>query len=225
MARFYLVRHGQASFGSDDYDKLSPLGHQQSQWLGAYFKQRNIQFDAVVCGDLVRHQETVEGILSGLGTSMTTDMQTGLNELDFERISSAFATQQAQDLPAKDAPPSEFYRLLKSALYAWQEEEIASAALETWNDFSQRVGNAFTHIQDQYHSHDNVLIVSSGGVIGTFAHQILKTPPKMMVELNMQAYNSGITQGFFNQNVYRLGTFNHVSHLDIPEREHAMTYS
>lgn len=225
MARFYLVRHGQASFGSDDYDKLSPLGHQQSQWLGAYFKQRHIQFDAVVCGDLVRHQETVEGIFSGLGTSMVPDRQTGLNELDFEQISRVFATQKALTMPTKDAPPSEFYRLLKSALYAWQDEEITSSALETWREFSQRVGDAFAHIQAQYHSQENVLIVSSGGVIGTFAHQLLNTPPKMMVELNMQAYNSGITQGFFNQHVYRLGTFNHVSHLDRPGREHAMTYS
>ena len=26
MATIYLFRHGQASFGADDYDKLSPLG-------------------------------------------------------------------------------------------------------------------------------------------------------------------------------------------------------
>lgn len=225
MARFYLVRHGQASFGSDDYDKLSPLGHQQSQWLGAYFKQRGIQFDAVVCGDLIRHQETVEGILSGLGTNITMDIKAGLNELDFEQISRVYATQQALAMPTKEAPPSEFYRLLKSALVAWQQEEIAAAALQTWSEFSHGVSSAFVQIQQQYHSHNNVLIVSSGGVIGTFVHQLLQTPPQMMVELNMQAYNSGITQGFFNQKVYRLGTFNHVSHLDVPERKHAVTYS
>ena len=27
MGTLYLVRHGQASFGADDYDKLSELGH------------------------------------------------------------------------------------------------------------------------------------------------------------------------------------------------------
>jgi len=26
MATIYVIRHGQASFGADDYDKLSPLG-------------------------------------------------------------------------------------------------------------------------------------------------------------------------------------------------------
>ena len=31
MAQFYLVRHGQASFGTDNYDRLSELGHQQAR--------------------------------------------------------------------------------------------------------------------------------------------------------------------------------------------------
>ena len=35
----YLVRHGQASFGADDYDQLSDLGHKQSVRLGEYFAQ------------------------------------------------------------------------------------------------------------------------------------------------------------------------------------------
>ena len=34
MSELVLVRHGQASFFSDDYDQLSPLGELQSQTLG-----------------------------------------------------------------------------------------------------------------------------------------------------------------------------------------------
>ena len=30
MASLYLIRHGQASFGSDHYDQLSPLGQRQA---------------------------------------------------------------------------------------------------------------------------------------------------------------------------------------------------
>ena len=51
MGELVLVRHGQASFGAEDYDKLSPLGHQQSKWLGEYFKAHDLQFDAVWRGD------------------------------------------------------------------------------------------------------------------------------------------------------------------------------
>ena len=34
MGNLYLVRHGQASFGADDYDQLSDLGIRQTVRLG-----------------------------------------------------------------------------------------------------------------------------------------------------------------------------------------------
>ncbi|EPM78754.1 hypothetical protein A249_34210, partial [Pseudomonas syringae pv. actinidiae ICMP 18804] len=36
MGSIYLIRHGQASFGADDYDVLSPVGIRQSRVLGAH---------------------------------------------------------------------------------------------------------------------------------------------------------------------------------------------
>ena len=66
MAELLLVRHAQASFHAADYDCLSPLGEQQSRWLGEHFAARGITFDAVVTGTLRRHQQTLEGIRHGL---------------------------------------------------------------------------------------------------------------------------------------------------------------
>ena len=43
MAELYLVRHAQASFGTDDYDRLSQLGHRQSRWLGEYLAEDDRQ--------------------------------------------------------------------------------------------------------------------------------------------------------------------------------------
>ena len=40
MGQLYLVRHGQASFGADDYDQLSELGRRQAVQLGRYWAQR-----------------------------------------------------------------------------------------------------------------------------------------------------------------------------------------
>src|SRR5690606_40460973 len=40
MPLILLVRHAQASFGTDDYDRLSELGRQQARWLGEYFAAR-----------------------------------------------------------------------------------------------------------------------------------------------------------------------------------------
>ena len=62
MGTLYLVRHGQASFGADDYDQLSARGQQQSERLGAYWRERGLRFDAVLCGTLRRHGQTLAGI-------------------------------------------------------------------------------------------------------------------------------------------------------------------
>ena len=58
MATIYLIRHGQASFGAENYDKLSELGCRQAEVAGEYFRDTGIQFDAVYSGDLSRQRET-----------------------------------------------------------------------------------------------------------------------------------------------------------------------
>ena len=60
MATIYLFRHGQASFGADDYDKLSPLGERQATVLGQYLRDHDIALDAAYSGDLLRQRETAQ---------------------------------------------------------------------------------------------------------------------------------------------------------------------
>ncbi len=87
MGTLYLVRHGQASFGADDYDQLSPLGRRQSVRLGEYWRERGMTFDAVITGTLKRHRQTWEGIAEGLGLSRDDVLPwPGLNEYDSEAL-------------------------------------------------------------------------------------------------------------------------------------------
>ena len=60
MATIYLIRHGQASFGAADYDKLSELGCRQAQVTGEYLRDNKIHFDAVYSGSLLRQRETAQ---------------------------------------------------------------------------------------------------------------------------------------------------------------------
>ena len=64
MGSIYLVRHAQASFGSSNYDQLSELGREQSAHLGSYFGNFDEKFDQVITGSLVRHKQTLDGILN-----------------------------------------------------------------------------------------------------------------------------------------------------------------
>ena len=77
MAEIYLVRHGQASFGAENYDKLSELGFKQAVLLGEYWKRRDMSFDAIYMGDMVRHRETAEGILQGLDVTQNISIHPG----------------------------------------------------------------------------------------------------------------------------------------------------
>src|ERR1700760_4925423 len=87
MAELYLVRHGQASFGSSDYDVLSEVGERQGVWLGEYFAQRDLKFDRVMTGGMRRHRQTLDAIGRGMGCSFSdTEQHAGLNEYDFQAL-------------------------------------------------------------------------------------------------------------------------------------------
>jgi broad specificity phosphatase PhoE len=47
-----MVRHGQASFGKANYDKLSEKGHEQCRILAEYMIRTGLSFDAVYTGSL-----------------------------------------------------------------------------------------------------------------------------------------------------------------------------
>src|SRR5277367_509052 len=93
MGVIYVVRHGQAAFGTDHYDRLTETGFKQARLLGAYFGLRNIQFDAVFTGTLRRQTETAQGILDGhaeFGSQMPQETLPGLDEYNPEAVLMAF---------------------------------------------------------------------------------------------------------------------------------------
>ncbi|MGH3466845.1 MAG: histidine phosphatase family protein, partial [Thermocrispum sp.] len=54
MGAIYLVRHGQASFGAADYDKLSGLGAEQGAVVGEELRRRELRLAVVRSGSMVR---------------------------------------------------------------------------------------------------------------------------------------------------------------------------
>jgi broad specificity phosphatase PhoE len=225
MAEFYVVRHGQASFGARNYDKLSPLGIQQSVWLGEHFANRNISFEKLWLGEMVRHQETAQGICSALPSPPKHSIHGGLNEFDFQNIANAYLTLNPGEEVAKGATPAAFYRLLKKAMAAWSAEELPEHELvETWPQFRARVAVVLEAICEQ-HSETPILVVSSGGAISMLLSLVLGLGAQQVIELNMQIKNAGFSHFFYNRDQVRLSSFNNVPHLDTPERTGAVTFS
>lgn len=225
MSELFLVRHAQASFGTDDYDRLSPLGHQQAKWLGEYFKSRNIQFDQVICGAMVRHRETFEGIASGMGVNPAPfETLPHWNEFEFEGLVTAYLSTRPYEQPAEDAPRDEWFLILRKALLAWSEDQIAGDLPESWADFENRIGEGMLKATASHQGSGKVLVVSSGGPVSMAIRQILSAPASTMIKINLQTRNSSFSHFFFNQRTIELSGFNHVPHLDHADRDDAVTY-
>jgi broad specificity phosphatase PhoE len=215
MSNLYLVRHGQASFGADDYDNLSALGHQQAERLGAYFKQKGLQFDAVLTGTLRRHAQTWQGIAQGAGFSHEPLLWPGLNEYDSAAV---IATINPHKLEKPDTPElyRHHFRLLKDGLTQWMNGVVSPQGMPTYDEFQHGVVSALDHVR-KHHTGD-VLIVSSGGPIATAVGHVLGTTPETTIELNLRIRNCSLTEFAFTPKRHMLVTYNTLPHLeDLPQ--------
>jgi len=225
MSELFLVRHAQASFGTDDYDRLSELGHRQARWLGEYFRDRELVFDQVVCGSMVRHHETAANILRGMGRDPgKCETDPAWNEFDFQAIVSAYLAEQQEQLPAPGASLAAFSRVLRAALLAWAEGRLEAPLPERWEHFEARVHAGLRGLTGQAGDGRKILLVSSGGAISTALRHVLEAPVRTMVHMNLQLRNSGVSHLFFNARNIHFSGFNHVPHLDHPDRAGAVTY-
>jgi broad specificity phosphatase PhoE len=235
MAELLLVRHAQAAFGTDDYDRLTPLGHQQARWLGEYFLERGMHFDRVATGTLRRHRETVEGIVLGGVTLPESRPDSRLNEYDPERLVAAHmaaARGQREEPtvpPIGDTTPAArriHFRILRDALTAWTEGQIDPETHRTFRNFQDQAYEAFRLICRQDSGPwERALIVSSGGPISSIVAHHLGAPPSSFVALNLQVRNSGFSEFQCGARGAYLVSFNNVPHLDAVERRQHITFS
>lgn len=223
MGTLYLVRHGQASFGADDYDQLSELGHRQSVRLGEWFAQKGIRFDELIAGTLRRHKQTLAGILEGMNHAGEHLSWEGLNEYDSEAV---IATVHAGKL-AKATTPEMYrhhFRLLRDGLAKWMAGEAQPQGMPSYPQFVEGVAGALEHVRT-HHTGRNVLMVSSGGPIATAVGHVLGTRPETTIELNLRIRNTSITEFAFNPKRTTLVMYNAIPHLDAPEYADWITYA
>lgn len=223
MGTLYLVRHGQASFGADDYDQLSELGRRQSVRLGEYFAERGIRFDGLIAGTLRRHKQTLEGILEGMNHAGEHLAWEGLNEYDSEAV---IATVHEGKL-AKPSSPELYrhhFRLLRDGLARWMAGTTSPRGMPSYADFVAGVAGALDHVRANHYG-QNVLVVTSGGPISTAVGHVLGTKPEVTIDLNMRIRNTAITEFAFTPKRHMLTGFNAVPHLDAPEYKDWVTYA
>ena len=222
MGTLYLIRHGQASFGADDYDQLSAMGQQQSLRLGQWFRSKGIAFDAALTGTLTRQIQTFAGISAGMGFEIPVTRHAALNEYDSHAV---IATVHPQPLARPDSPElyRQHFRLLKTGLLQWAEGRVSPQGMPSHANFVAGIVEVLDAIRSQHSG--NVLLVSSGGPIATAVGQVLGTSAATTIELNLRIRNASITEFAFTPKRHMLVSYNALPHLDAPEHASWVTYA
>jgi broad specificity phosphatase PhoE len=223
MGTVYLVRHGQASFGADNYDKLSELGHRQCVKLGEYFRHKGLRFDAALVGTLQRQVESLAGIAKGMQWDAEPLTWPGLNEYDSKAV---VAAVHPEPLPKPTSPEQvrHHFRLLREGLAQWMAGKVQPEGMPSYADWLAGITGALDHVRATHHE-KNVLIVSSGGPISTAVGQILGMPAEATIELNLRIRNSSVTELAFTPKRHMLVTYNTLPHWDHPDNANWITYA
>ncbi len=205
MGSVHLIRHGQASWGADDYDLLSELGQKQSSALGVSWEASDWAPTAAVAGSMKRHAQTAISAIDACGQGDGYDVDAGWDEFDHLAIATA------HDPSAMGADPKAFQAVLNTALDGW----IAGGAAdgESYQQFVDRVMTAFDRVVANAGSGRSVAVFTSGGPIALVTSHLLTGGPSLFQRVNDVVVNASVTTVIVGQSGPRLLTFNEHGHL------------
>ncbi|MBA1279358.1 MULTISPECIES: histidine phosphatase family protein [Pseudomonadaceae] len=236
MGSIYLIRHGQASFGADNYDVLSPLGFQQSAALGNYFNQLDIRFDRCLSGELERQQDTAKATLQRLSSCQDRplpllEIDSAFNEFHADEVIRAhmadllaFEPNAMQILTNAADHRTEFQRLFQYVIQRWVSGEHEKDDLESWQCFIDRVQDGLNRLLAQADKKDHIAVFTSGGTITALLQLVIGVPPIKAFELNWQIVNTSLSRLRFRDRDVALATFNSHVHLDLMKNPELVTY-
>lgn len=222
MATIYLIRHGQASFGSDDYDKLSDMGCRQAQVLGEYLRDCDITFDAVYSGNLLRQRETAQLAIASQPQTVSHQIDPRFNEIQNdeqlrylvpELVKSNSAIQQ---LVARGLSSSKDYQKVIDAVFNhWVSPQCSDPRIQSWSEYSGGVRRALADIMHSQGAGKTVGIFTSGGTIATMVAQVLGLSGEDTYKFYEPIFNCSVSQLFYSGNRASLSYFNDRSFLQV----------
>jgi broad specificity phosphatase PhoE len=224
MSAVYLIRHGQASFGAADYDRLSERGELQARVLGGALSHLSPRIGALVSGDMLRHRQTAQGCLQAMGHSAQWQVDAGWNEFDHVSVVTALRPDYADpevlraELMAQPDPHRAFQTMFEQAVVRWVSGEHDDDYAETWQAFRARGKAALARLLEALPQGSDALVFTSGGPIAALAQQLLHIPDSDGFRLNWGLVNCGVTKLVRGRDGVRLSTLNGHAHF---EGEHA----
>lgn len=221
MGAIYLIRHGQASFGKADYDKLSDRGCRQSEVLGEHFKKL-ISPDRFYSGDMLRHGQTADHFIKGYGdNSLPVVTHSGFNEFNHIEVLVRFNPEwqdnqvMASDIARHPVPRKAFQEAFSGAVARWISGQYDEEYSETWAQFQRRCTSALQEVIAQSNEAKNIVIFTSGGPISVITQQILKLGDQEALSINEVLANTGVSKLLFSGDRLNIAYLNNYIHLEL----------
>jgi len=215
MAELYLIRHGQASFGTANYDRLSPLGHRQAEVLGECFRECGIHFDAAYSGELARQTNTAEIVLKQLPEKVHCEIDARFNEIETGGIFEWLVPHLSEGVPELAAlvkkgerSSKDFQKALEIVFQHWVTTESTHPEVQSWSEYSGNVRRALADVVEREGSGKTVAVFTSGGTIATLVAHVLGISGALVYKFYEPLVNCSVTRLLYSGNKVSLSCFN-----------------
>lgn len=223
MASTLLIRHAQASFGTEDYDRLSGLGSQQAALTAKYLAATAGPISRIVCGSLKRQLTTAEPIVDSVRNAANRRpdliVDRRLDELDVDACIKRLAPHIADTshefgrlLSQAKTSSRSYQKVIRRVFTEWQQTEDCSD-LESWPEFSARAVSALHDITQAAQHGETAVVVSSGALIATITQHVLGLPDSASYGLFEAMQNCSITHLKHSGARISLSSFNETGFL------------
>jgi len=231
MGQLVLVRHAQASFLSQNYDQLSPLGEMQARLLGDYWAQRRVAFDRVCTGPALRHRHTAQIVKEAYRKKdlpfpepVTMDE---FDELQGEKVLAESLPQllerdsgirELHDAMQTSSNPAEkrahFQRLFGRVISMWANDNLAGLTAEPWREFCTRVDRGLKSFLADSGKGEVVAIFTSGGPLAVAVRRALHLSTEDTLQVAWMSRNCSFSEFLYSGDRLTLSSFNAFPHLD-----------
>jgi len=198
-----LIRHGQASAGTDHYDRLSTMGRTQAELLGASWQNTGTRFDAVFHGSLERQRDTAALALSTARINLTPNILTDLNEYDHDAVDDLFS----RGARSADLPGALTFADYVALMARWRDATATElASVESFTEFGDRCWGAMENaVARTLTAPDNAArgnasnaplsigLFTSGGVIASILTRLLQLDFESSMHAIWQIRNASVT--------------------------------
>ncbi len=223
MAHLYLVRHGQASLLSDDYDQLSPLGVEQGRSVGRWLRHTGVRVDHAWSGGLRRHQQTAQACFEVMGAAAPAlQIDPRFDEYTHHDLFARSGPEvtdparMAAMLRASEHPRRVFHALFEQALDDWVNGRGLQPGQLRWAAFRERCTAALWQVAQACGKGQTAVVFSSGGAISAMCQSLMGVPDAQAPLLHSALHNASITKLLVQPGRISLGSFNETGHLQAP---------